>query len=295
MPIDLPLQLGEPVVHRGITIVPVFPRLSPTAAYLTLDEALDQGLLIGEINEHGSVPELLVRNPLGHSVLLYDGEELVGAKQNRILNVSVLVGAGVDSRIPVSCVEQGRWRRHSRTFTAAPHAANPDLRRRKALRLEHDSLALGLAQDEVWQAVGDQARRMGVHSPTGAASDTFAARHDDLEELRGAFPLEPGQSGALLALPGGGLCLDYVSRPEAYARLHRKLLQGYLLDGIESLDGAAVSGDRLSRFVRELAGAKAIEQPSIGLGDDLRLRIADTVGSGLLLDGELVQLSAYAG
>ena len=38
------------------------------------------------------MPELVVTNPLDEWVLLYDGEELVGAKQNRILNLTVLRG-----------------------------------------------------------------------------------------------------------------------------------------------------------------------------------------------------------
>ena len=50
------------------------------------------------------------REPLDSRVLLYDGEELVGAKQNRILNVSVLVEAKSTLRIPVSRVEQGAGR-----------------------------------------------------------------------------------------------------------------------------------------------------------------------------------------
>ena len=58
-------------------------------------------------------------NPLDEAVLLYDGEELVGAKQNRILNVSVLVGAGAKMPIPVSCVEQGRWARSTLDFDSA--------------------------------------------------------------------------------------------------------------------------------------------------------------------------------
>ena len=60
-------------------------------------------LRITEIGESGSVPELAVENPLEASVLLYDGVELVGAKQNRILNVSVLVDKKTTLKIPVSC------------------------------------------------------------------------------------------------------------------------------------------------------------------------------------------------
>ena len=92
------------------------------------------------------MPELALHNPLDDNVLLYDGEELVGAKQNRILNVAVLAGAKTRLTIPVSCVEQGRWRDVSASFAAAPHHANPELRRRKAEALAARPLARGVAR-----------------------------------------------------------------------------------------------------------------------------------------------------
>ena len=49
-----------------------------------------------------------------------DGEELLGAKQNRIVNLTILVAANSELTIPVSCVEAGRWRARSRAFTSAP-------------------------------------------------------------------------------------------------------------------------------------------------------------------------------
>src|SRR5262245_14441146 len=128
------IQLGDPVEHGGVVITPLFPRKTPQASYLTLAEALPLGLEIGELGEAGSVPELVVHNPVECDVLLYDGEELVGAKQNRILNVSVLVAARSAVKIPVSCVEQGRWRRRSHRFAKGGHAY-PELRRQKAAAL----------------------------------------------------------------------------------------------------------------------------------------------------------------
>src|SRR5918992_1754914 len=144
------IQLGEPVEHRGIVVCPVFPRRTSRAAYVTLEEALPLGFRVTEVDEAGAVPELGVENPLEENVLLYDGEELLGAKQNRILNVTVLVAAQSEARIPVSCVEEGRWSRRSAAFAAASHAAYPDLRRRKAEALAAQPLALGAAQGEVW-------------------------------------------------------------------------------------------------------------------------------------------------
>ena len=137
-------QLGDPVEHRGVVIAPLFPLRDPRARYITLDAALARGLTITETSEAGDVPELTVANPLAENVLLYDGAELVGAKQNRILNVTVLVAAGSTLRIPVSCTEQGRWRSVSKSFSPAPHIVNAELRRRKAAALAA-VVALGIS------------------------------------------------------------------------------------------------------------------------------------------------------
>ena len=287
------IQIGEPVEHRGIVVAPLFPRRDPVAAYLTLDEALARGLRIAETSESGSVPELVVENPLAERVLLYDGEELVGVKQNRILNVSVLVDAKSALAVPVSCVEQGRWSRRSAHFAAAPHISHAELRRRKAETQAARPLARGVAQGEVWDAVRDKSLRMMVSSDTGAASDIHRAYERDVRALEDAFPAQPGQCGAILGL-GGDLCLDAVSRPDAFARLWPKLRAGYLLDALERLDGKPTEKESLKAFVGAVGGALTTRAPSAGLGEDVRLRGERVLGSGLELDGEVIQLSAFA-
>ena len=286
------LQLGDPLEHRGIVLVPLFPRLARRVEYVTLEEALPLGFLIRETSEAGSVPELIAQNPTGTNVLLYDGEELVGAKQNRILNVTVLVGAESLVSIPVSCVEQGRWAYRTSSFAPAAHTAYPELRRRKAERLQAEPLAPGRAQHEVWDAVAEKSVRYSVDSPTGAQVDIFASRRGDLDRLREAFPLQPGQSGAVLAL-GEAICLDYLSRPDAFARLYPKLLDGYLLDALERLDRKPAETTAVEGFAARVEAAERTRGRSPGLGDDQRLHAPGIVGSGLEVDGETVQLSAF--
>jgi len=288
----LPFQVGEPVESRGIVVAPLFPLRDPRARYLMLDAALARGLSITETSEAGDVPELVVSNPLPEDVLLYDGAEVVGAKQNRILNVSVLVGAGSRTRIPVSCTEQGRWRSTSTKFSPAPHITNTELRRRKAVALEASPLARGVAQNDVWETIRGHAKRLGATSPTGAHRDLFLAREHDLRALEPAFPAEPGQCGAVLAL-GDALCLDAVSRPDAFAEIWPKLRRGYLLDALDYLDRPATRPKRLLGFVDEVADAQVVRGASAGLGSDLRLKGPGVLGSGLEIEGETLQLSAY--
>ena len=104
---------GPPRSHHALCIVPILAPLEAEPAWLTLAEAGDH-VRITEVSEGGSVPDLRVANLADLPLLLLDGEQLVGAKQNRILNMTVLVAARSEVRIPVSCVEQGRWRYQAR-------------------------------------------------------------------------------------------------------------------------------------------------------------------------------------
>src|SRR4029078_5465056 len=111
----------------------------------------------------------------------------------------------------------------------------------KAQRRSAQPLARGVAQGEVWDEVRAKQSRMGVSSATSANRDTFVAHGKRLRELEAAFMLQPGQCGAVLGL-GDDLCLDAVSRPEAFAVLWPKLRAGYLLDALEPLHRAGANG-----------------------------------------------------
>ena len=104
------ISIGEAVSHDGLAVFPLLGKAPFAKDYLTLDEALAANTaVITEVSESGSVPQLLFRNKGEQAVFLLDGEELVGAKQNRILNITILAPAMKDTVIPVSCVEAGRW------------------------------------------------------------------------------------------------------------------------------------------------------------------------------------------
>ena len=88
------IQIGAEQSYKNLTIFPVLSDYVIPFDYLTLDEALSKSLIeVVEIDEGGSVPELKVINISEVMVLILDGEELVGAKQNRIVNTTILIPA----------------------------------------------------------------------------------------------------------------------------------------------------------------------------------------------------------
>src|ERR1700680_626449 len=109
------LAVGTPQTHENMAIYPLYVKNGHQRGYQTLDEALEAKTVeVLEVSEGGSVPNLAVRNTGTRPILLVIGEELIGAKQNRVLNTSLLVPAESELKIPVSCVERGRWSYRSR-------------------------------------------------------------------------------------------------------------------------------------------------------------------------------------
>jgi hypothetical protein len=297
-----PLRLGDPDVHGPLAVFPIFGP-APRLGYLSFAQGRVVGASIKELEHGAAVNDLLVLNPTDHAILLYEGEEVLGAQQNRTFDVSVLVGARSQLEVPVSCVEAGRWDggRHGESFSPAPQAAYPALRSMKN-RATHARVAAGLRpralQDEVWSEVAGKSARMNVHSNTGAMHDIYDGRRERLDEFLGAVHLHDEQTGALVLIGGRPVVLDHVSRPDVYAALHAPLVQGYALDALENSTGndapARPGTQTAEAFLRHVLRARITEHDGIGLGRDVRFAQARVAGAGLVVGDELVQLTAFA-
>src|SRR4051812_1158103 len=114
-------RLGPPQVSGPLAVYPIFGG-EPRLRYHGLSQAIKQGAFIGEVDEQGDVNEVLVCNASKLPLLLYEGELILGARQNRTIDAPVLVPRAVELRIPVSCVEQGRWEHGKRAARFVPAA-----------------------------------------------------------------------------------------------------------------------------------------------------------------------------
>src|SRR5438874_1984326 len=112
------IRLGTAQTHRHITVWPMFLPEEIGPNYRTLDEGIHGGhVKITEVSEGGSVPRLKVVNTMTEPLLIVDGEELIGAKQNRVVNTTLLLRENSETVIPVSCTERGRWSYNSKVFS----------------------------------------------------------------------------------------------------------------------------------------------------------------------------------
>ncbi|MGH7821152.1 MAG: ARPP-1 family domain-containing protein, partial [Candidatus Binatia bacterium] len=89
MPIRIDYE--SPTVRGALTLFPVFRDEPPIQDYVTGPEAAEKSLFnVSERGDGAVVPELVVTNRADLPLLLIEGEVLVGARQNRTLNVTVL-------------------------------------------------------------------------------------------------------------------------------------------------------------------------------------------------------------
>ena len=88
--------------------------------------------------------------------------------------------------------------------------------------------------------------------------------------------------------------LDLVSRPDVCAALHGPLVQGYALDALEAVGGTPLDPEHAAAFLGAALGAPATDRRGVGAGTHLDVANSLVAGSGLVSDGELVQLSAFA-
>jgi hypothetical protein len=293
------VSVAHPRVVGSLAVFPLIADRAPAVRYISFAEAVQQGATVKELDGGASVNDLVVHNPLDVAVLLYEGEEVLGAQQNRTFDVSALVAARSVLRVPVSCVEAGRWDggRHDEAFTPAPQTANPRLRAMKNTQARA-SLAAGMearaVQGEVWREVADTASRHGVSSRTGAMHDVFERRREQLDTVSRAVEMCCSQVGMLAAIGGRFVVLDHVSEVEAFAALHGPLVQGYALDALEAADAPPPSIDDARDFVDLLLAAPCTTGPAVGLGEGLHFGFGGLAGSGVIYDGELVTLTAFA-
>ena len=294
------LSLGQPQAFANMALFPLIATHAEAPDYLVLEEALKSNVgHITEISEGGSVPELAFENNAPARVLLVDGEELIGARQNRVLNISILVPAGKKLTIPVSCCEQGRWGyTGSRRFSSSDSALFARAKAKKMLRVSESMRSSGdrrSDQGEIWDDIAMKSASLGVRSGTSAMADVYIQQRENLERYVTAFRLEPDQTGAVVAVDGKVVGLELFDSPATFARFFQKVLRSFALDAIDVRQPVAgVPAAEIARdFIAHLMASSAETFAALGDGEDVRLQGTDVVAGALVADGRVRHLAGF--
>ncbi|MDE0358248.1 MAG: hypothetical protein OXN92_11040 [Gammaproteobacteria bacterium] len=294
------LSVGKPAHFAGLTVFPLSSNLPNSVRYLLLEKGLHSGLVsVREVQKEGSVPNLAVENRSDSDVLIVDGEELVGAKQNRIANLTLLVPAERTTIIPVSCVEAGRWS-YSRPDFAVTERVQYSRGRAERLRGVQASMrTTGTRvsdQGAVWDDLSEKAARMEAHSPTEAMSAIYERHGATLDDYVEKLSLEAGQVGAIFVTGPRQLGMDLFDRHETFAAFFPKLVRSYAIDAMErppARDGAAKPKDAHA-FVDRLRQGAFDVHPAVALGHDVGVVARGAIAGALVHQGTALHVTAFS-
>jgi predicted small secreted protein len=239
--------------------------------------------------------------------LIVDGEELIGAKQNRIVNLTILVPAHSELTIPVTCVEAGRWRAKSRAFKSAPRAQYSSGRAKRMSQVSRSMAFEGLQcsdQAEVWSDIAAKSVRLRSSSPTGAMEAMFVQHAGFIDACVGRCQPVDRQVGALFAVDNAIVGFDLFDAPQSLRALLPKLVRSVAVDALDHRDHpvfsrvAGADGGTVTfataLFLGAVSTAVCHSTPAIGVGQDLRITGAAVTGAALVNGGRVVHLSAFA-
>ena len=206
-----------------------------TLDYISVHRAFYENLLkIEEVSESGNVNELLLTNLSSKYIFIMDGDILKGAKQNRIVNASILIGPNVKMVIPVSCVEQGRWAYDSNNFSGSDEVAYRKIREQKNRDIYNNRNYARekhrVNQSRVWDEVQNCFADSQSYSSTASHSDNFNAKRMDYTSMTSSFTLHDNANG-LAYFINGNLCgVEVFNKTDVYREYFHKILLSVAMD-----------------------------------------------------------------
>jgi hypothetical protein len=284
------IRTGTPVSVGPVTLVPLFAEGGGPDADL-LEESIAAGhTQVTEVGEAGRVNLLNVCNRGEKVLLLLDGEEVVGAKQNRVFNASFLVPPGATVQIPVSCVERGRWRYRSAGFSPSERTLTSRARTSKLERTSITAMTTGRYdsdQSAVWSDVDDYLSRTQVRSMTSAFSDAAEQRVAAIESQI-PEPL-PGQTGVAVVHGEKLVSADILGSPELFRRSWKKLARGILAEVYSEATPPSDAATTVRTAISQLGSIPVARHTPPGCGETLHGHAGLAIGA-IVQEGKVYHL-----
>ncbi len=265
------------------------PDHQPALEYVLAAKAMaDKTLVVEEVSREGSVPTLLVTNHLEKPVLILEGDLLIGGKQNRLSNSSVLIPKKTKMPLPVSCVEHGRWHHKSprpestrpeatQTESTHPEAFAPSLdciaapvhRELKRAKLSQQPVSV---QMKVWDSIENVQQARAYCSETSDHEELLQISRSELEDFLESTHCPDDAVGVAVVVGEDSYALDLFDQAATCRhywkmKIHSSLMQRGRLTDCEQL----FSSEKLEQDIGELQQSRWQVRPERAAGKESRL------------------------
>lgn len=223
----------EPMQVRHIAGLTLYPLKASVKYNLenirTFDELADLGLARALEHKGGAtVTSVNIENNSDYWLLLLDGEGIIGAKQNRMMQKSVIIAPHTCHPVPVNCVEQGRWSYSgSQNFEKAKFAISPKMRDVKGEFLK--TKADRRVQSAMWDEISLLESKLGASSPTQDLDEIITSRQEvSSSEIRKFVQQNP--CNGFLVFGSGRPFIELFGRKDLCERFITKSIRSWIAD-----------------------------------------------------------------
>ena len=285
------LTVGDAIEYKNLKIFPLELKSAiSTRNFTTLDEATDKGWIKIRESGDGEVNFVEVRNNGGDMIFLMTGEMITGAKQDRMLKQDVLVPAHSEwIRVPVFCVEHGRW------VSVSPEFKSGNLVVPNAIRSE---AKVSESQSDVWAGIARSQDELGVASGSG----TVRANYEDEEvcakiaEYEKHFESMPKISkttvGVVVTTGNRVICFDLFANNQLIGKIWKKLVKSYAMDAIRGEISSVDHGD-IEGFIETLENGRMTSTGTAGLGRLFDITTDHGKGTALVYETAVVHMDYF--
>ena len=289
-------RVGPPKTAGRLTLFPLFHNDGAIEYELFAGAQQAGSVAVTEVGSSGSVPTLEAKNSAPIPVLMVEGEILIGLKQNRVLNTTILVPPATTVEIPVACVEAGRWHRSSAKAGQAKYSLSAKLRGAISpgvVRHARRGGTFHADQQAVWDGVAERISSHQVFSETLAYSDIEDARGPEIEDVVREFAPAPEQTGVLAFVGTAPLSFDVFDQPSTLIGLWRELVGSYAEEALLGQPEEAIDSQKALAWVRSLSDGEGSSHPGVGLGETVFITAERHNLSALVVNGVPVHIAAW--
>ncbi len=269
------IKIGDPVFQRNLLLYPLYRQGNGKhfQNVKTLEEGIREGAVKFEELEEPDISRIIFRNSGNSPVFAIDGEEVLGAYQNRVLNTAFFAEERTAIEVPVSCVEERRWG-GGRSFSSSGTALYPSLRA-LLLKTTNRSLKKRLGykteQSLIWRSIKETLSSLRVSSQTLSIHDAFKGYESQIEWY--LENLDFGNASGLVAFAGSRfLCMDLFISPDLFRKFMPKIVRGYALDAILLREQPTdiIKKEEVKSVIEKAIVMKLKKYPSVGKGYEFR-------------------------
>ncbi len=280
------LILGKQQKYNNIVVVPVLKEPSSKLDILDLKTGFKMGLVEVSECEQSVVGSIMVKNDATTPLILVDGEEVAGAKQNRIIGQTMLIPPKVTMPIPVNCSERGRWTYKSE-FKHSNYMANSETRLQKTFACLADSEVD--TQSAVWDSIDNLQEKKNSFSNTDALRDNYEKHEEINTKYLEHFQIQDNQVG-IIAVLGDKVGVDIFSNSSLYRKYNDMILKSYIIDDIGKKASIKIDFEDVLNNINE---KYFVKRNTVGLGQSYTIKSPNGFGSSLVYEDDLIHANFF--